>query len=35
MIILEPILTTFIASIGFRSGWGSGKNWLELKIKPP
>ncbi len=32
MIIFESILFTFIAKVVFRGGWGSKKNWLELKI---
>ncbi len=32
MIIFKSILTTLIASIIFRSRWGSSKNWLKLKI---
>ncbi len=35
MIILETILTTFIASIVFRGRWGGTKHWLELKIVEP
>jgi hypothetical protein len=35
MTIFESILTTFIASIIFRSGWSCNTNWLELKIKQP
>jgi hypothetical protein len=31
MLIFEPILTTFIASIVFRGGWRSSENWFELK----
>ncbi len=31
MIILKSILTTFIASIVFRSCWGSRKNYSSLK----
>jgi hypothetical protein len=34
MIILESILTTFIASVIFRGHWGSSKNLLDLKINP-
>jgi hypothetical protein len=34
IIIFESILTTLIASIVFRGGWGSSKKWLELEIKP-
>jgi hypothetical protein len=34
MIILESFLTTILANVGFRGGWGSSKKWLELKIKP-
>ena len=32
MIIFDPLLTTFEESINF---WGSSKNWLEPKTKPP
>ncbi len=35
MIIFESNLTTFEASFIFWGSWGSIKNWLELKIKPP
>jgi hypothetical protein len=35
MIIFELTLSTFEASFTFRGSWGSIKNWLELKIKPP
>jgi hypothetical protein len=35
MIIFESILTAFIARIIFTGGWGSSKNWLELKIESP
>jgi hypothetical protein len=35
MIIYESPLTTFEASFIFLASWGSIKNWLELKIKPP
>jgi len=35
MIIFESILTTFEASVIFRGSWGSIKNWLEPKTKPP
>ncbi len=35
MIIFESTLTTFEASFIFWGSWGSIKNWLELKIKPP
>ncbi len=33
--IFKSILTTFIASVILRGGWGRSENWLELKIKPP
>jgi len=35
MIIFGSILTTFELSSIFGGSWGSIKNWLELKIKPP
>ncbi len=35
MIIFESTLTTIEASFIFWGSWGSIKNWLELKIKPP
>ncbi len=35
MIIFESTLSTFEASFIFWGSWGSIKNWLELKIKPP
>jgi hypothetical protein len=34
MIIFESFLTTFKASIVFRGGRGSNKNWLKLEIEP-
>ncbi len=33
MTIFKSVLTTFISRVIFRGGWGSSKNWLELKIK--
>jgi hypothetical protein len=35
IIIFESILTTFIASIIFKGGYGGSINWLKLKIEPP
>jgi hypothetical protein len=35
MIILGLILTTFELSSFFEGSWGSIKNWLEPKTKPP
>jgi hypothetical protein len=34
-VYFESILTTFEARFIFYGGWGSSKNWLELKIEPP
>jgi hypothetical protein len=31
----ESIVTTFEASFILGGGWGSSKNWLELKIEAP
>ena len=35
MIVLEPILTTFEASVIFWCSWGSSRNWLEPQDKQP
>ena len=35
MIIFKSLVTTFEMSSNILGSWGSSKNWLEPKTKPP